>query len=176
VASSKKATPEGVAFLPYSKIELDSLNVLSLPALGSLDHVELNALTLLKGAEAVRLDCAVVNENVISALTADESKTLSIVEPLNCSLFHCIHVPLKQCTAERIVGVLRVEQYCRNKQEDQNYSTTKASVPLPDRLASITGKESFARFTARTVTLDSTAFPAHRRFITWHDLPDFSVF
>jgi hypothetical protein len=30
----------------------------------------------------------VVNENIFSALAADESETLGVVKPLHCSLFH----------------------------------------------------------------------------------------
>ena len=67
---------------------LQRLNVGSLPALGSLDHVELNSLTLLKALEAARADRGVVSENILAILTADEPKTLSIVKPLHCSLFH----------------------------------------------------------------------------------------
>ena len=68
--------------------QLESLNVLSLPALGSLDHVELNALTFLKRTEAVALDGRVMHENVVAILTADKSEALGIVKPFYCSLFH----------------------------------------------------------------------------------------
>src|SRR6478672_4362678 len=67
---------------------LERLYVLSLPALGSLHDVELNRLTFLKAAESVRLDGGEVDENVLAILAADKSKTLSVVEPLYCSLFH----------------------------------------------------------------------------------------
>src|SRR5271165_3311163 len=71
---------------------LDSLNVLGLPALGALDYVELNGLTFLQAAEAAGLDGRVVNENVFAVLTANEAVALRVIEPLNCSLFHCVAV------------------------------------------------------------------------------------
>src|SRR5512143_1390717 len=67
---------------------LQRLNVLSLPALGSLHDVELNRLTFLKAAETVRLDGGEMDENVLAILAADKTKTLSVVEPLYSSLFH----------------------------------------------------------------------------------------
>jgi hypothetical protein len=77
---------------PLVKLQsrLESLNVLCLPALGALDDIELNALAFLERTEAVRLDGGVMNEYVVTILTADESETLGIVKPLNCSLFHCV--------------------------------------------------------------------------------------
>jgi hypothetical protein len=69
---------------------LDNLNALGLETLGSLDDLKLDLLAFLEAAEAVALDSGVMNENVLTALTADESKTLGVVEPLNDSLFHCL--------------------------------------------------------------------------------------
>jgi len=70
---------------------LESLNVLSLPTLGSLDHVELNGLTFLERTETVRLDGGEVHENIFTVCAADKAKTLSIVKPLNSTLFHWKH-------------------------------------------------------------------------------------
>jgi hypothetical protein len=75
-------------FFAMLRCGLQRLNVLCLPALGALHHVELNCLTLLEGAEALCLNGGVVNENIFSALAADESETLGVVKPLHCSLFH----------------------------------------------------------------------------------------
>jgi hypothetical protein len=69
-------------------LNLRRANVLCLPALGSLHDVELNRLPLLEAAETVRLDGGEMDENVLAILAADKSKTLSVVEPLYCSLFH----------------------------------------------------------------------------------------
>jgi len=69
---------------------LERLNVLSLPALGSLHDVELNRLPFLKAAESVRLDGGEMDENVLAILAADKTKTLSVVEPLYSSLFHML--------------------------------------------------------------------------------------
>jgi hypothetical protein len=67
---------------------LDNRDVLSLPALGAFGHRELNALTFLKGAEALRLDRGVMDENVLTAFPAQKSKTLGVIKPLHCTLFH----------------------------------------------------------------------------------------
>jgi hypothetical protein len=78
---------------PCRKLALECLQrlyVLRLPALGALDDVELNGLTFLEAAEAPRLDGRVVNEYVFAVLAADEAVALRVIEPLNCSLFHCV--------------------------------------------------------------------------------------
>jgi hypothetical protein len=67
---------------------LERLNVRRLPTLGSLYHVELHSLALLKAFETVRIDRRVMNKHILAVLTADEAKPLSVVKPLHCSLFH----------------------------------------------------------------------------------------
>src|SRR5690349_11379422 len=67
---------------------VENSDVLSLPALGSLDDVELNGLAFLQRAEALRLDRRVVNKHILAALPRDEAVALSVIEPLYCSLFH----------------------------------------------------------------------------------------
>src|SRR4051812_20464451 len=69
-------------------MRLESLYVLCLEALGALHDVELHSLAFLKALESVGLDGREVNEYVFAILTADESKSLCIVKPLYCSLFH----------------------------------------------------------------------------------------
>src|SRR5580704_12704300 len=69
---------------------LDSLDVLRLPALGALGHVELHGLAFLQAAEAASLDRGEMHENVFAILTADKAIALGVVKPLHCSLFcHC---------------------------------------------------------------------------------------
>jgi len=67
---------------------LQDLNVLSLPALGTLHHVELHGLAFLQAAEAVGLNRGVVNKYIFTVGAAQESKALRIVKPFHCSLFH----------------------------------------------------------------------------------------
>src|SRR2546423_15407231 len=51
-----------------------------------LDDVELDALTLGEGLEAVAVDCRMMNEAILlSVLGGDEAKTLGVVEPLHFS-------------------------------------------------------------------------------------------
>src|SRR5216684_2203373 len=67
---------------------LDSLNVLSLPALRALGHVELHGLPLLEAAESASLNSGEMHEYILPILTADEAIAFGVVNPLHCSLFH----------------------------------------------------------------------------------------
>ena len=67
---------------------LESLNVLSLPTLGSLDYVELDRLAFLERTEALRLDGGVMHEDILAVLAGNESETFCVIEPLHCALFH----------------------------------------------------------------------------------------
>ena len=69
---------------------LDGLYVLSLPAFGALGHGELDLLAFLERAEAVRLDGGVMDEDVLAVLTAQKSKSLGVIKPLDCACFHCV--------------------------------------------------------------------------------------
>ena len=73
---------------------LQRLNVGSLQALGAADNLEFNGLALVKRAVAVRLNGGEMDENVLTALALDETKTLGGVKPLHCSLFFHRCVPL----------------------------------------------------------------------------------
>ena len=82
---------------------LNSLNVFSLQSLGALGHAELDALSFLQALEAARLNRGEMDENVFAIFAADESKSLGIVKPLYCSLFHCVDFPFSiDCYAEGI--------------------------------------------------------------------------
>jgi hypothetical protein len=70
--------------------DLDGLNVLSLPALGTLGHVELDLLAFLQRTEAVCLDGGVMDEDVLAVFTAQKSKSLGVIKPLDCACFHCV--------------------------------------------------------------------------------------
>src|ERR1700759_2854882 len=87
---------------PLSRVYcLDCANVLCLPALGALHDVELNLLAFLQRPEAVALDGAVMHEDVFARGAAEKTKTLGVVKPLNCSVFHLTCSSLTLCTAER---------------------------------------------------------------------------
>src|SRR4051794_13061489 len=64
-------------------------HVLGLQTLGAAGHVELNALTLGQGAEALGLDGGVVAEQILApALLRDETEALRVVEPLHGTSRH----------------------------------------------------------------------------------------
>ena len=66
---------------------LELHDVLGLKSLGTLGHVELNAIALIERLEARSLDGAVMHENIVSGGTADETITFFVVKPLYCSFF-----------------------------------------------------------------------------------------
>ena len=68
--------------------QLDSLDVLRLPALGALGHVKLHGLAFLQAAEAASLNRGEMHEDILAILTADEAIAFGVVKPLYCSLFH----------------------------------------------------------------------------------------
>ena len=74
---------------------LQRLNVGSLQALGALDNLEFNGLSLVEGAIAVRLDGGEMDEDVLAALALDETKALAGVKPLYSTLFFHRCVPFQ---------------------------------------------------------------------------------
>src|SRR5260370_22958244 len=78
--------------LPRNDETSDDSDVLSLLALTTLRHVELDALALVEGLVSVTLDCGEVNEHVVTLLAGDEAVTLFGIEELNRALCHEILV------------------------------------------------------------------------------------
>ena len=71
--------------------KLDSNYTSGIDAFSALTELELNTLTRLKRAEAIRLDGGVVHKNVFTVILEDESVPLGTVKPLDRSdhaLFH----------------------------------------------------------------------------------------
>ena len=69
-------------------MRLERLYVSRLPALGSLNYVELNGLTFLQALKAIRVDRGVMHEDILTVLTRDEAETLRVIKPLHSTLFH----------------------------------------------------------------------------------------
>jgi hypothetical protein len=59
---------------------LDILNVLSLPALRPLGHLEVHTLPFLQAAKAASLNSGEMHEDILPSLTADEAVTFSVVK------------------------------------------------------------------------------------------------
>jgi hypothetical protein len=76
--------------LCLSLLDLQELNVLSLPSLCPFDHVELDCLAFLKALESITLNGAKVDKYILTALPRDKAKSLGIVKPFYCSLFHLL--------------------------------------------------------------------------------------
>lgn len=102
--SCKKAISGAVAFSQDSALE--GFYIFSLPALGTLGHVELHRLAFLQAFEAACLDGREVHKNIFASLARDETVALGIVEPLYRSLFRHIGtgVPFNGLTLERLGG------------------------------------------------------------------------
>src|SRR5262249_39950336 len=73
----------------WSATKLDGLaNVGGLQPLGPLGDLELHLVTLRQTLEALGLDGAVVDEDILPALDLDEAIPLRVVEPLDRTLCH----------------------------------------------------------------------------------------
>src|SRR5436309_10542362 len=68
--------------------DLNLADVRCLKTLWAAGHLELDPVTFGQGLEALGLDGAVVDEDVLAAFLRDEPVTLRIVEPLHLSLCH----------------------------------------------------------------------------------------
>ena len=78
-----------------SQSDLDCDDVRCLRTLLALGDSELNFLAFGKGLKAFTNDGAVMREHVGAIFLLDETKTLSVVEPFNCTFCHFfLHVPL----------------------------------------------------------------------------------
>src|SRR2546422_9602688 len=66
----------------------DFSDVSGLETLGAARDVELDAVALGQGFEALGLDRSVVNEHVLAAVLRDETVPLGLVEPLHSSVCH----------------------------------------------------------------------------------------
>src|SRR5882762_7444310 len=89
---------------------LQNLDVLCLPALRTLHHVELHLLAFLQAAESVGLDGRKMHEDIFAVLTADEAVSLCVVKPLYCSLFH-VGACKPRCFFRLCAGLVR--DWCR---------------------------------------------------------------
>src|ERR1051326_6773527 len=83
---------------------LQDLNVLCLPAFGAFLDFELHGLAFLQATESIRLDRREMHENIFAGLTADKAKTLGVVKPLYCSLFHVVTFSVLNFSAEKIAA------------------------------------------------------------------------
>jgi len=85
-------------------------DVAGLQAFGAAFDGELDALPLIQGAEAVSLDCGIVNENIFAAIAGDETIAFAGVKPFDGAFYSLGHgvtfTPVKK-KHERIVAVGR---------------------------------------------------------------------
>lgn len=67
----------------------DLLHVRGLQSFGSVHNLEFHRIALSQRSESIRRDGGVVHKNILAAVLRNETETLRIVEPLNCTLRHC---------------------------------------------------------------------------------------
>lgn len=67
-------------------------NLIGLRPLLALDDIELDLVAFFQTLIAVKLNCAVMDENIRSIIAANKSITFCVVEPLHFS-FVCSHEP-----------------------------------------------------------------------------------
>jgi hypothetical protein len=125
---NEERRPEGrLSISRKERSHLCSGDVLSLPALGSLNNVKGNLLAFLKRTETVALDRGVVDENVFAVSAAQKSESLCIIEPLNCSLFHVVFLVLKLSLLYRRTQLVEFCEYKRTKQYEPDRILRSAS-------------------------------------------------
>ncbi len=69
-------------------LRLGSLDVFGLKAFFAGDDVEVDFVTFIQSAEAVPLNGAIMNKNVLTGFLCDETKPMFIVEPLYFAAGH----------------------------------------------------------------------------------------
>src|SRR5205823_6950868 len=87
--SKKKGRALCPAFLTVLPRELDRLDVARLLALRALGHFEADLLAFLQGLESRHVDRREVSEQIFAAaVRCNETETLGVVEPLDCTSCH----------------------------------------------------------------------------------------
>jgi hypothetical protein len=67
---------------------LGSVYVCSLKTFRTIGDLESNAIAFSKGLESVTLDSGKMYEYVIAIFLFNKSKTLAVIKPFNCSVYH----------------------------------------------------------------------------------------
>jgi hypothetical protein len=97
----------GCVSLPDNSVRLGSF----LP----LDDIELNVIALFQSLVTIQLDCRVVNENIWSVFTSDESVALGVIEPLHLAfvLSHRVlpFLPLEEVSERMFWGTAHLTDY-----------------------------------------------------------------
>jgi hypothetical protein len=70
-------------------------DVCGLKALGALDQIELDRVTLGEASEPLRLDRREMNENVLTTILRDEAKAFGVVKPLHGAFAHDTVLPFE---------------------------------------------------------------------------------
>jgi hypothetical protein len=77
---------------PRVGIGLDCHDIDRAEPFRTLVYVKTNRLTFSQRLEAVTLDRGVMNENIFTVFSGDETESLGFVKPLNCSFCHTKHL------------------------------------------------------------------------------------
>jgi len=86
--------------------------LVGLRAFAALDDVELDLIALFEALIAIALNGTVVNEDIGSAVTAEEAVTLCVVEPLYCAfiLCHLSQLPFAEMERRVVATYLNLTQ------------------------------------------------------------------
>ena len=85
--SFERSEKKGGREIPARPCRLEACNVGRLQALWATGHFKCDGLTVIERPVPLSFDGGEMDKNVLAALALDESKTLTPVEPLHCSLF-----------------------------------------------------------------------------------------
>ena len=158
--------PQSVSGAAVTARRSESVDVLSLGALGALGDLELDARVVLEGLEAGACDRRVVDEDVsAAAVLCDEAEALVVAEPLDGSLCHFIHfrysVPSDLPSATLKTSTLRLMS---SGTEDQDFEMSRGRRP----------QESAARFLQHRQPNSAAWVDQHPRIGTSPSVPSWA--
>ncbi len=95
----KKAPSGGESLSQSDSLDFDYIN--RLQTFWALFCIKADTVTFGKASEAAALDGRMMDKNIIVVFTGYEAKTLIVVEPFNCSLFHSLSLLILELKSQR---------------------------------------------------------------------------
>lgn len=93
VCDTKKAPDRCPGLFSNTDRLLDACHVCGLKPFRTLCYFESHAITFSKGFEAITCDSGEVAEYILATFLLKKSKTLAVIEPFYCSVYHVLTSP-----------------------------------------------------------------------------------
>ena len=81
---------------------LNSFYVRGLKPFRTLGYFKSNSIAFSKGLESVAHDCREMAKDILATFLLKKTKTLAVIEPLYCSVYHCVYFLLNNLLIYRI--------------------------------------------------------------------------